>query len=291
MGESGAEPWSGVQTGAVEAPPPLGVTVSTVVSDPVAAPGASEARPASTVMLLREGDGNRAGGGLEVFVLHRVAGMAFAPSVTVFPGGGVDETDHHQPPWDGPDGQWWAVGLGTDAARAAALVVAAVRELFEETGVLLADGSAPESDRAAVAEHRSSLADVLNSNGLRLQSGLLRPWANWITPAGNPRRYDTFFFAAALPAGQQAQMLTTEAESGRWARPMDLLAEHDAGSLAMMPPTLAMLLDLQHAGSVERAMTASRTVTPVMPTVVSKPGEPLQVRVEGRVFELRRQGG
>lgn len=242
-------------------------------------------------MLLREVDGDRAGAGLEVFVLHRVAGMAFAPSVTVFPGGGVDAGDEQALSWDGPDRQWWSANLGTDARRAGALVVAAVRELFEETGVLLADGPAPESARAAVAAHRLSLAEVLAAHRLRLQSGLLRPWANWITPEGNPRRYDTFFFLAALPAGQQARLLTTEAESGRWARPMDLLAEHDAGSLAMMPPTLAMLLDLQHAGSVQQAMNTPRKVVPVMPTVVSKPGEPLQVQVEERVFELRRQGG
>ena len=136
----------------------------------------------------------------------------------------------------------------------------------------------------------AALPTYSTKHGLRLQSGLLRPWANWITPEGNPRRYDTFFFVAALPPGQQARMLTTEAESGRWATPADLLAEHDAGSLAMMPPTLAMLLDLQRAGSVQQAMSSPRNVTPVTPTVVSKPGEPLQVRVDGRVFELRRQG-
>ncbi len=242
-------------------------------------------------MLLRDGDGVGADRALEVFVLHRVAGMAFAPSVTVFPGGGVDDTDLQTLVWDGPDRHWWATNLGTAPERAAALVVAAVRELFEETGVLLADGAAPESARTALADHRSSLADVLDKHGLRLQSGLLRPWANWITPEGNPRRYDTFFFVAALPPGQQARMLTTEAESGRWATPADLLAEHDAGSLAMMPPTLAMLLDLQRAGSVQQAMSSPRNVTAVTPTVVSKPGEPLQVRVDGRVFELRRQGG
>lgn len=241
-------------------------------------------------MLLRDGDGVGADRALEVFVLHRVAGMAFAPSVTVFPGGGVDDTDLQTLVWDGPDRNWWATNLGTTPERAAALVVAAVRELFEETGVLLADGAAPEAARTALADHRSSLADVLDEHGLRLQSGLLRPWANWITPEGNPRRYDTFFFVAALPPGQQARMLTTEAESGRWATPANLLAEHDAGSLAMMPPTLAMLLDLQRAGSVQQAMSSPRNVTAVTPTVLSKPGEPLQVRVDGRVFELRRQG-
>lgn len=241
-------------------------------------------------MLLREGPrALEIGGGLEVFVMHRVPGMEFAPSVTVFPGGGVDPTDTQDIGWTGPDQPWWAGVLGTDVGRAGALVVAAVRELFEETGVLLADGTLPESARLAIAEHRSSLADVFAEYGLRLQSGLLRPWSNWITPAGHPRRYDTFFFLAALPDGQQAQMLTSEAESGRWARPVDLLAEHAAGALAMMPPTLAMLLDLQRAGSVQWAMSQRRKVVPLTPTVLSKPGEPLQVELNGGVFALRRQ--
>lgn len=241
-------------------------------------------------MLLREGERDGRSAGLEVFVLHRVAGMAFAPSVTVFPGGGVDASDSAPMPWTGPDRQWWATALGTDVDKASALVVAAVRELFEETGVLLADGPASELQRQAVADHRSSLADVLGTQKLVLRSGLLRPWANWITPEGNPRRYDTFFFLAALPDGQDAQMLTTEAETGRWARPVDLLAEHAAGTLAMMPPTLAMLMDLQQAGSVQWAMSQTRTVAPLMPTVRSLPGESLRVEVDGRVFSLRRQG-
>ncbi len=243
------------------------------------------ARPASTVMLLREGTS-----GLEVFVMHRVAGMAFAPSVTVFPGGGVDPTDHLPPEWSGPDSAWWAKALGKMPAEASALVVAAARELFEETGVLLADGALAEPARLAVAEHRSSLRDVMAAHGLVLRSELLRPWANWITPPGNPRRYDTFFFLAAQPEGQQAQMLTSEAESGRWARPVDLLAEHEAGDLAMMPPTLAMLLDLQRAGTVQWAMSQSRTVVPLTPVMRSRPGEPTEIEAAGRTYRLRRQG-
>ena len=236
-------------------------------------------------MLLREG-----ASGLEVFVMHRVAGMAFAPSVTVFPGGGVDPTDDLPPDWSGPDSAWWGKALGKTPVEASALVVAAARELFEETGVLLADGTLDEPARLAVAEHRSSLRDVMAVHGLRLRSELLRPWANWITPPGNPRRYDTFFFLAAQPEGQQARMLTTEAESGRWARPVDLLAEHDAGQLAMMPPTLSMLLDLQRAGTVQWAMSQSRTVTPLTPVMRSRPGEPIEVEAAGRTFRLRRQG-
>src|SRR3954447_2139349 len=163
---------------------------------------ASATRPASTVMLLKEAPGGGLSGSLEVFVLHRVAGMAFAPSVTVFPGGGVDVTDDGDVPWRGPDRQWWAAELGTTPELAGALVVAAVRELFEESGVLLADGPLLESARVQVADHRSSLAQVLARHGRRLDSGLLRGWANWITPVGYPRRYDTFFFVAALPEGQ-----------------------------------------------------------------------------------------
>ena len=236
-------------------------------------------------MLLREGPT-----GLEVFVLHRVASMAFAPSVTVFPGGGVDPTDYHPPAWSGPDRTWWASSLSRDDALASALVVAAVRELFEETGVLLSDGGLGEPERLAVAEHRSSLSDVMESHRLALRSELLRPWANWITPPGGPRRYDTFFFLAAQPEGQQAQMLTSEAESGRWARPVDLLAEHAAGRLAMMPPTLAMLIDLQRAGTLQWAMSQTKTVTPLTPVIRSRPGEPLEIEADGRIFSLRRQG-
>lgn len=250
-------------------------------------------RPASTVMLLREAGTDADGvdpGGLEVFVLHRVPGMAFAPSVTVFPGGGVDPGDSDAVTWSGPDRAWWAHALGTDEEKASALVVAAVRELFEETGVLLADGGATEEVRLQVVDHRRSLPDVLRAQGCSLQSGLLRPWANWITPEGSTRRYDTFFFLAALPAGQHAQMLTTEAESGRWARPAGLLAEHRSGALAMMPPTVAMLMDLEQAESVQSAMDQRRRVQPLTPVVRDRPGEPAQIEVGGRFYSWPKPG-
>ena len=236
-------------------------------------------------MLVRDGVG---AAGLEVFVLHRVAGMVFAPSVTVFPGGGVDPSDAQLIPWSGPEPHWWADALGTTPERAAALVTAAVRELFEETGVLLAGRGADDADREDVTAHRRSLSAVLTARGLTLRTELLRPWANWVTPVGNTRRYDTFFFLAALPKGQQARLLTTEAESGRWARPADLLAEYAADALALMPPTLAMLTELAAAGTVTEAMAQRRQVVPVLPTVVSAPGEPLQVEVDGRILSLRR---
>jgi 8-oxo-dGTP pyrophosphatase MutT (NUDIX family) len=225
-------------------------------------------RPASTVMLLRD-----SAPGLQVFVQRRVPEMAFAPGMTVFPGGAVDPSDHDPSVgWIGPDGAWWAGRLGVDAVAARALVVAAVRELFEETGVLLASRfAAPgsrtvelaEATRLAILDRRTTLASALASADQAVRADLLRPWANWITPPGRTRRYDTFFFLAALPDGQDARQLTTEADLGEWQTPQALLAEHSAGSLRLMPPTLAMLTDLAGFASVAAALAAERVVTQV----------------------------
>ena len=217
-----------------------------------------------------------AAAGLEVFLLRRVAAMDFAPGMTVFPGGAVDPADHDPSiAWIGPDQDWWSATLGAAPAAARALVVAAVRELFEETGVLLAAPIGPpsadpvpgagldDSVRLALIDRRITLPAALADAGLRLRADLLRPWANWITPPGRTRRYDTFFFAAALPDGQRAGMLTTEADLGQWWSPEALLAAADAGAAALMPPTVAMLTDLSRFDSVAAVMAAHRIVTPV----------------------------
>ncbi len=232
-------------------------------------------RPAATVMLIRDTHP-----GLEVFVLRRVAAMAFAPGMTVFPGGGVDPTDRVGPlAWLGPDQAWWADHLQVEPDAARGLLVAAVRELFEETGVLLAGvpgdgpiGGLDDSTRLAMIDHRITLSAALAVAGLHLRADLLRPWANWITPPGRTRRYDTFFFVAALPDGQQAEMLTTEADLGQWRSPQALFAERDAGTTALMPPTVAMLTDLAEFGSVAEAMAAERIVTPVRVRAGDFPG-------------------
>jgi 8-oxo-dGTP pyrophosphatase MutT (NUDIX family) len=230
---------------------------------------ASPVRLAATVMLLQDTASR-----LEVFVLRRVAAMEFAPRKTVFPGGAVDASDHGSSlTWIGADPSWWSRELGVAETDAVALVVAAVRELFEETGVLLAGPDPGASgatrqdsttvDRLAVLDRRVRLTAALAAAGLRLRADLLRPWANWITPPGRTRRYDTFFFAAALPAGQHAQMLTTEADLGQWRTPQALLAEHEVGSTALMPPTVAMLVDLAGFGSVADVMAERRVITPI----------------------------
>jgi 8-oxo-dGTP pyrophosphatase MutT (NUDIX family) len=228
--------------------------------------------------------------GLEVFTLTRATQMAFAGGMTAFPGGGVDPTDDDPDvPWFGPDPDWWASRWAISPVEARARVVAAVRELYEETGILLA-GSDDEvvadpdelaEERVAVSAHEVSLAAVLRLAGHRLRADLLRPWARWITPAGQPRRYDTYFFVAVLPEGQSARALTTEAVDGAWGRPADLLDACDAGRIGMFPPTRAMVTDLAAAADVATLLATPRSVTPVTPVVVSRDGE-VRVLIDGR---------
>src|SRR3712207_5599102 len=168
-----------------------------------------EARDASTVVLLRDGD--RREGGLEVYLLRRVAGMAFAGGFCVFPGGGVDPRDDEAAiGWAGPSAQEWAELLGTTAEHARGLVCAAVRETFEESGVLLAGPTSDtvvrdttghdwEQDRRRLEERDLAFSDVLRRRGLVLRTDLLRWWGSWVTPEQEPRRYDTRFFLARLP--------------------------------------------------------------------------------------------
>ncbi|MDO9378184.1 MAG: NUDIX domain-containing protein [Nocardioidaceae bacterium] len=241
-------------------------------------------RPASTVVLLRDG-----ATGPEVYLLLRHRGMAFAAGVHVFPGGGVDARDAEPlPGWHGPDAAWWGEHLGCDAASAHALVVAAVRETFEESGVLLAgtDGShvVPdttgeewEAHRLALVDHDQSLAQVLSAHDLVLRADLLSPWAHWITPEVEPRRYDTFFFVAALPEGQRTRDVSTESEQVRWIP----LAEVD-GDLAMMPPTRITCEQLGAHASVADARTAAvgRPVPVVAPRMVLESDDVYLVRDE-----------
>ena len=133
-------------------------------------------------------------------------------------------------------------------------------------------GGLDEEVRLSLIEHRVTLSAALAVADLRLRADLLRPWANWITPPGRTRRYDTFFFVAALPHGQQAEMLTTEADLGQWRSPQALFAERDAGTTALMPPTIAMLTDLAGYGSVVEVLAAERDVTPVRVRAGDFPG-------------------
>lgn len=233
------------------------------------------ARDASTVALLRD-----APAGFEVYLLRRVRAMAFAGGMHVFPGGAVDPADaaaHGD--WGGPSASEWAAVLGTDEPSARALVCAAVRETFEESGVLLA-GTRPdallddvssdewEAERHALEAREHSLSELLDRRGLILRSDLLRPLAHWITPEVEPRRFDTRFFLAEVPAGQRCRAAGTEADERLWIRPQDALDRLVEGRIGLMPPTIAVLRDLAAYDDVASALAAERTVTPIMPKLV-----------------------
>jgi 8-oxo-dGTP pyrophosphatase MutT (NUDIX family) len=223
----------------------------------------STPRDAATVVLLRDG-----AVGLEAYLLTRVSKMAAFGGMTVFPGGSVDPGDYADVPWAGTD-EWSHSSLEPDdPPLASALVCAAVRETFEETGVLLAgtedtvaavtDLDGWERDRAAVEAHELTLPAFLAARGLVLRADLLRPWAHWITPEGEPRRFDTRFFVAALPAAQQSALVTAhEAERAYWARPEDALAAFDAGRLIMVAPTATTLVELSRYARVADVFAAA----------------------------------
>lgn len=231
---------------------------------------------AATVMLVRESEGGGVSP-LEVFLQRRVASMAFAPSMLVFPGGRVDERDARSDvSWAGRSPERWAEVLGTDVGSTRLLVTAAIRELFEECGVLLAgaddgsvvaDVSSPvwHERRMALTRHEIALADVLAHEDLVLRSDLLTYRAHWVTPVFEPRRYDTRFFAATVPEGQVPDDLTSEADHADWADPALTLAALEEGAVMMLPPTRVCLEDLAAAGSLDDVGTDAGDVVLVMP--------------------------
>lgn len=237
---------------------------------------------AATVMLLKD-----TGSGVAVHMLRRRASMAFAGGAYAYPGGGVDpRDDDHHVRWAGPTRAWWADRLGVDETAAQAIVCAAVRETYEEAGVLLA-GPAPdavvgdttgddwEADRAALVARELSFAEFLDRRGLVLRSDLLGAWTRWITPEFESRRYDTWFFVAALPEGQRTRNASTEADRTVWIAPREAAAGYDKGELLMMPPTIATLRQLTAYGAAARALEAApgRDLTPVLATARLVDGE------------------
>jgi 8-oxo-dGTP pyrophosphatase MutT (NUDIX family) len=236
-------------------------------------------RDAATVILVRPGPGDS---GVEVFLLRRTRALEFAPGACVFPGGSVDERDADPAisgdGWVGPSPAEFGQLLGIAADRARALVCAAVRETFEESGVLLAGPSRAElvqdsaiQDQHALLEGAVSFGDLLSRRGLALRADLLTPWARWITPEISPRRFDTWFFAAALPPGQLAGLAGAgpgESDSGIWWQPAAALEAARVGQITLLPPTAVTLAELAAYQDVAGILGERRVITPLMPTVV-----------------------
>lgn len=237
-------------------------------------------RQSATVLLLRDG-----AGGVEVYLLRRVRGMPFAGGMTAYPGGGVDVRDADvNLSWTGPGPAEWAESFHCDERLARELVCAAVRETFEESGVLLAtatDGSAVdpaspewEADRLALMAREKSLSEVFAAHGVTLRADLLRPWAHWITPEAEPRRYDTKFFTAAVPPGQDPRDVSGEADEASWVRVVDALAQNEQGTRVMLPPTLVTLTDLVGHATVADVLDSApkEPLAPVVPRLVVRDG-------------------
>src|SRR4051794_13608254 len=255
----------------------------------------TEPRQAATVLLLRDGSP-----GLEVYLLRRTKGMPFAGGMTAYPGGGVDPRDgDSEIAWAGPSPAQWAEAFGCDERMARELVCAAVRETFEEAGVLLAgsdDGSVVpdvsgddwEEQRQALLTPAVSPAGPLAGRGPPPRSDLLRPFAHWITPPVEPRRYDTKFFAAALPVGQEARHVSGEADEADWLTPSAALTEVAAGVRPMMPPTIHTLGQVDRFADVAAALAGSPPdpMEPISPTFEETPDGKWAVLPDGTRIRL-----
>ncbi len=230
----------------------------------------AEPRRAATVILLRPAPGSglsKLARGItpsfEVYAQRRPATMAFAPNMYVFPGGTLDERDAvTDVAWAGPGARWWAARLSMAEGDGQAVVCAAVREVFEECGVLLAgpdestvvgdvSGTKWEEARAAVMAREVGFAELLASHHLAIRSDLLAPWARWLTPEFEPRRYDTYFFVARLPTDQRTRDGGGESTHSIWIGPTDAL------QLPMLPPTALTLRQLAAHETIDAVLAAS----------------------------------
>jgi 8-oxo-dGTP pyrophosphatase MutT (NUDIX family) len=252
-------------------------------------------RPAATVMLLREARD------VEVLVIRRHENLAFMGGLWVFPGGARAPSDST------PD----ALARIPEPARARCrrflslhgealpreqclgLTIAAFRETFEETGVLLATRSSAtppsgqeiqtlQAQRRALSENASLFPELLRQHELVLDIDRLVYWAHWITPSNAPRRFDTRFFLAVAPEEQTAQIDTIEAVEHAWMTPAALIKAAQADAMPISHPTLYNLMELdaalRTAGSLSAclAQAGTRSVAPVLPKVVRE-GSPRMV--------------
>jgi 8-oxo-dGTP pyrophosphatase MutT (NUDIX family) len=212
-----------------------------------------------------------------VYAIRRVPTMPFAPGMYAFPGGTVDPRDAGADVrWAGPDASEWASRLGQSENEAQAIVCAAVREVFEESGVLLAgpgpdtvvgyvSGDDWERQRAALVARELGFAEFLHERGLMLRADLLAPWSRWITPDFEPRRYDTYFFLARMPQGQVTRNVGGEADIVTWLDPAD------RDTLPMLPPTRITLAQIGAEPSVDALMAAAATRdarSPITPRLI-----------------------
>jgi 8-oxo-dGTP pyrophosphatase MutT (NUDIX family) len=254
----------------------------------------ADPRDAATVVLMRPG-----AAGPDLYLLRRQTSMAFAGGMCVFPGGGVDRRDFdHSVAWAGPEPGVWAGQLQTSAEMARALVCAAVRETFEESGVLLAGPSATdvvadttgddwEEDRRALEAKELAFTSFLERRGLVLRSDLLGAWAAWCTPEFEPRRFRTWFFVASLPPGQRTRDVSSESSSVTWMSALGACDAVDDHELGMMPPTYVTCLEVGQYADPRAVLAAApgRDLTMFTPAVEGE-GETATMSVPEHAMSL-----
>lgn len=230
-------------------------------------------KDAATLVLMRD----VAAGGLEIFMVRRNQRTAFGPGDYVFPGGAVDAAD--------TDAGLYARCVGLDDASASACLsvqadglsawIAAIRECFEEAGVLLATDSRDKpinpgetlvAERTALHARKTVLAQVCSEYDLKLAVEQLHYFSHWITPLGPPRRYSTRFFAARLPDNQTAEHDGVETVAGEWVTPQDALNRSKQGSFPMIFPTISQLRFFREFPNTRAALAALANIKQV-PTV------------------------
>ncbi len=208
-------------------------------------------RLSASVILLREAPGE--GRGFEVFLLKRNDGSGFMPGRFVFPGGGLEKSD----------------GAGEPGLKRCA-----IRELWEEAGVLLARrepgsevpaGAGLEAGRKRLEQRGLGLEDVLEEMGLKPAFDLLIPFARWITPKARSKRFDTYFYLALLPRGQKAVSDFKETTEGVWLTPDQALEENLSGRVGLAPPQVRILGELAAHSSLESVLGEAGSDGPLEP--------------------------
>lgn len=258
-------------------------------------------RDAATVMLIRDARDDEGRPAVEVCMLRRNLASEFVAGAYVFPGGSVDPADRGDAAGElcrGRSDIEASELLGIDSGGLA-FWVAALRECFEEAGVLLAapldaaagtgmlDTSDPverarfEAHRLEINEGRTGLLDVCRSEGLVLAADTVHYVSHWITPELAPKRFDTRFFVTVAPTGQVAHHDDGETIATIWVRPADALARFEAGEIELLPPTIDNLEKLAVHGSTEAVMSWARDVVDV-PTIL-----PIVLIEDGRLLVLR----
>ncbi|HRS83975.1 MAG TPA: hypothetical protein P5238_10870 [Smithellaceae bacterium] len=262
---------------------------------------------AATVMLLRPCSGKDSEG-IEVLLVLRNRKSSFVPGYYVYPGGVIDAEDYG-PGMErfvrGLDRQKAALLIGdmTQAEKALGVWMAAVRETFEEAGLLIArrkDGSSvafeTDGDRRRFERYRQALiqgemkfSSILETEDLVLRGDDLYYFSHWITPEPLPKRYDVRFFMASLPAGQSVSHDGVELTSHVWIRPAEALRQYDAGKIGMVLPQIMTLRELCRFRTVEEALECAkeRRVEATRTKMVQLDGRYVEVMPDGEVFHHR----